>query len=93
MVTSFELVAQQDEYIRSFMMSIVRSLVDELEPVSIEVVSSEIFLTLKVRASRTVIATLVGPKGQMARAIRTLLAGTSAKLGRRYAIELVDGPS
>lgn len=87
---SIELAAQQDEYVRSFVMSMIRSLIEDREQIVIELVPSEAFVTLKVKASTSVISVLVGPKGQMARALRTLLAGSSAKLGRRYAIDLIE---
>ncbi len=83
--------AQQDAYMRSFLLDILRSLIDDREVVFVEVTPSEAFSTLRVRASSAAISTFIGSKGQMARAVRTLLAGSSAKLGRRYAIDFVEG--
>ena len=79
--------AKRDEYIRHLMSGILRSLVDG--DVTVSVVSSEGFSTLEIRASAETVAVLIGVKGQMARALRTLLAGQSAKLGRRYALDLM----
>ena len=82
-----ELGAQQDNYMRSFLLEVLRSLVDDREMIFIEVSPAEAFCTLRVRASRAALSIFVGSKGQMARAVRTLLAGSSAKLGRRYAVD------
>lgn len=79
--------ARQDEYVRSLMIGLIQSLVDG--DVIISIVPSDAFSTLQVRASAEVMSVLIGTKGQMARALRTLLAGSSAKLGRRYALDLV----
>ncbi len=75
---------------RSLVLDILRSLIDDREVMLVEVTSSEAFSTLSVRASNAAISKFIGSKGQMARAVRTLLAGSSAKLGRRYAIDFVE---
>ena len=79
-------LAEQNNYMCSLFRDIVRSLVDDREPVVIEVVPAEGFAALKVRASHAAISMLTGPKGQMARAVRTLLTGSSSKLEKRYAL-------
>lgn len=81
-------VAQQDEYVLRLLREVTRSLVDDKEPIAIEIAQQETFSTIRVRASSAAIAVLVGPKGQMARALRTILAGSGAKIGRRYSIDL-----
>ena len=82
-----EVGAKQDEYVRSLMAGLIDSLVDG--DVTVSVMPSDAFSTLEVRASAEVMSVLIGPKGQMARALRTILAGSGAKLGRRYALDMV----
>ncbi len=81
---------RQDEYIRQLVLDVARSLVDDQEAISIEVATGETFSTLRVRASPAAIAVLIGTKGQMARALRTLVAGSCAKMGRRFSIDLCE---
>ena len=82
-----EVGAKQDEYVRTLMVGLIDSLVDG--DFTVFVIPSDAFSTLEVRASPEIMSVLIGPKGQMARALRTLLAGSAAKLGRRYALDMV----
>ena len=79
---------EHDEYIRSLMTTVVETLVDAT--VAVSLVDADLFSTLEVRAMPEAISVLIGPKGQMARALRTLLAGSSAKLGKRYSLTLIE---
>ncbi len=81
---------EQDEYVSRLLLDVARSLVDDREPVSIEVVVDNGSSTIKLCASPVAVAVLIGAKGQMARALRTILAGSSAKLGRRYALDISE---
>ena len=86
-----EAAATQDEYVRNLMAGLIESLVNG--DVTLSLVPSEGFTTLEVRASPEILSVLIGTKGQMARALRTLLAGSGAKLGRRYAFNLIENHS
>ena len=78
---------ETDEYVRGLMDGLISSLVDG--EVKVTIVPSEAFTTLEVRASSESMSVLIGPKGQMARALRTLLAGSGLKLGRRYSLDMI----
>ena len=79
---------EQDRGLQQLFLELIRSLVKDGEGVSMSLIPNVGFSTLQVRASSESIAVLVGAKGQMARALRTILAGSGAKLGRRYALDL-----
>ena len=76
-----------DDLVRSLVAELVQALVSG--EVIVTVVNSKDLSTLEVRASAASLSVLIGPKGQMARALRTIVAGVSAKMGRRYALDLV----
>lgn len=78
----------QDRHVQALVLSWVQSLVKDSDEISVTLAHDETFSTVLVKGSDEAISILVGVKGQMARALRTLLAGTSAKLGRRYALDL-----
>ena len=86
-LSTVELDPKQDEYVRSLVAGIIDSLVDG--EITISITPGDGFSTVEVRASAEIMSVLIGPKGQMARALRTLLAGSGAKLGRRYALDMV----
>lgn len=78
----------QDRHVQALVLSWVESLVKDSEKVSVTLAHDETFSTVLVKGSEEAISILVGVKGQMARSLRTLLAGASTKLGRRYALDL-----
>ena len=79
---------QRDEYVRRLVFDVVRSLVSDEELVTVTLIPGVDFATCKVCASAEVVSVLIGPKGQMARAIRTILAGSGVKMGHRYALDI-----
>ena len=89
-MSALEMDKRQDEYVRHFVLEVTQSLVDDGEHITIDIAAGETFSTLKVRASPAAIFVLIGSKGQMARALRTILAGSGAKMGRRYSLDLCE---
>ena len=78
----------RDEHVRRLVLDVVRSLIADEELVTVTLIPGDNFATCEVCASAEAVSVLIGPKGQMARAIRTILAGSGAKMGYRYALDI-----
>ena len=79
-----------DLSVAELLTAIARSLVDLPEDVSINEVSSEIGVLLRLRVHPTDVGKVIGKQGRTARSIRTLLGAISVKVARRYALEIVE---
>ena len=79
---------QRDEHVRRLVFDVVRSLIADDEVITVTLIPGESFATCRVCASTEAVAVLIGSKGQMARAIRTILAGSGIKMGHRYALDI-----
>ena len=79
---------QRDEHVRRLVFDLIQSLVADEELVTVTLIPGADFATCKVCASPEAVSVLIGPKGQMARAIRTILAGSGVKMGHRYALDI-----
>jgi len=69
---------------------IARSLVDEPDAVEVRPVEGDRALVLELTVAPDDLGKVIGKEGRTARAIRTLLAATSAKLRQRAVLEILE---
>lgn len=67
-----------------------RSLVDEPDAVEVNVVEGERSIVYELVVAQTDLGKVIGKEGRTARAMRTLLAATSAKLRKRAVLEILE---
>jgi predicted RNA-binding protein YlqC (UPF0109 family) len=69
---------------------IAKSLVDEPEAVEVTAVEGERTIIYELTVAPTDLGKVIGKDGRTARAIRTLLAATSAKMRKRAVLEILE---
>ncbi|AAX17194.1 MULTISPECIES: KH domain-containing protein [Borrelia] len=69
---------------------VVKSLVDKRDEVKLNVVEGEKSTILELRVSANDVGKIIGRRGRIARAIRTLLSACAAKTNRRVQLEILD---
>lgn len=69
---------------------IAKSLVDDPAGVVVNLVEGEKSTILELKVSQSDIGKVIGKQGRIARAIRTLLAASAAKSGKRVVLEILD---
>ncbi|QQR92029.1 MAG: KH domain-containing protein [Myxococcales bacterium] len=69
---------------------IARSLVDNPEGVNVQAVEGEQTLILELTVDGDDLGKVIGKDGRTARAMRTLLAATSARSGKRAVLEILE---
>ncbi|GHV22389.1 UPF0109 protein [Spirochaetia bacterium] len=69
---------------------IAKSLVDDPEAVSLNVVDGEKSTVLELSVGPEDIGKVIGKHGRIARAIRTVLQAASAKSGKHAVLEILD---
>ncbi len=69
---------------------IVKSLVDNPEEVKIKVMESDNSTFIELSVNKDDLGKVIGKKGRIARAIRTLLSASASKLGKRVVLEILD---
>lgn len=72
------------------LLGVVRSLVDEADQVELLHIADEDGMAFQVRAATSDVGKLIGKSGRTARAIRTILAASAARNGRRYSLDIVQ---
>jgi predicted RNA-binding protein YlqC (UPF0109 family) len=75
---------------REMVEGIARALVDEPDRVSVTEIEGQQCTILELRTAPTNIGQVVGKKGHLAEAIRTLLRAVGMKEGRRYTLEILE---
>jgi predicted RNA-binding protein YlqC (UPF0109 family) len=75
---------------KSLIESIVKSLVDAPEEVSVAAVDGERTTVFELRVAKSDIGKVIGKQGNTARAIRTILSAAGTKLGKRYVLEILE---
>ena len=68
----------------------VKSLVDEPDQVSVNVIEGEKSTILELRVAEGDIGKVIGKQGRIAKAIRTVLSASATKDGRRASLEILD---
>lgn len=69
---------------------IAKSLVDDPSGVTVNVIEGEKSTILELRVASEDIGKVIGKHGRIAKAIRTLLAATSAASNKRVMLEILD---
>ena len=69
---------------------LVKNLVDEPDQVSVNVVEGEKSTILELSVAENDIGKVIGKQGRIAKAIRTILAASSAKDGKHAVLEILD---
>jgi predicted RNA-binding protein YlqC (UPF0109 family) len=69
---------------------IVKSLVDDPASVAVNVVEGEKSTILELKVAEEDIGKVIGKRGRIAKAIRTLLQASTAKSGKHTVLEILD---
>jgi predicted RNA-binding protein YlqC (UPF0109 family) len=69
---------------------IAKSLVDNPDGVSVNVIEGEKSTILELRVSPDDIGKVIGKHGRIAKAIRTVLSASATKTGKRVVLEILD---
>ena len=69
---------------------IAKSLVDEPERVAVTEIEGSHTNVLELSVAKRDIGKIIGKQGRNAQAIRIILAAASAKLGKKYVLEIVE---
>jgi predicted RNA-binding protein YlqC (UPF0109 family) len=69
---------------------IVKSLVDDVSQVQLNVIEGEKSTILELRVAPDDIGKVIGKHGRIAKAIRTVLQAATAKSGKRATLEILD---
>lgn len=75
---------------KELVLFIVKSLVDKPECVEVNAVEGERSLVLELKVAPEDIGKVIGKEGRIAKAIRTILAASSTKAGKRVSLEILD---
>lgn len=68
---------------------VARSLVDDPDAVSVEVVNGEEGIVIELHVAESDMGKVIGRNGSVAKALRTLLKVTSARTGEPVSLEIV----
>jgi len=69
---------------------IAKALVDEPDEVVVTETETDKLLVLELQVAKEDIGKVIGKQGRTARAIRTVLQASAAKLGKRASLEIID---
>ena len=69
---------------------IAKSLVDNPDGVSVNLIEGEKSTILELRVSPDDIGKVIGKHGRIAKAIRTVLSASATKTGKRVVLEILD---
>ena len=69
---------------------LAKKLVDEPDDVHVNVVEGEKSTILELKVNQADIGKVIGKRGRIAHALRTILFATSMKSGRRVMLEIID---
>jgi len=75
---------------KELVISLVKSLVDNPDKVSVDLVKGERSTILELRVEKEDIGKVIGKQGRIAAAIRTLVGASASKNGRRIVLEIID---
>ena len=68
----------------------VRSLVDQPEEVTVNVIEGEKSTILELHVAEGDIGKVIGKQGRIAKAIRTILSASATRDGKRAVLEILD---
>ena len=76
--------------IETFVAYIVRSLVDNPDGVTVDMVAGEDSTTIRVRCEKPDVGKVIGKNGKTIAAIRALVNGAGGRIGKRVNVEILD---
>jgi predicted RNA-binding protein YlqC (UPF0109 family) len=82
-------VSENDE-LKDLVEFIARSLVDEPDDVSVDVVEGDDAVVLELTVAERDLGKVIGKDGRTARAMRALLSATSARLRKRAILDILE---
>ena len=68
----------------------VKSLVDQPEEVSVNVIEGEKSTILELHVAEGDVGKVIGKQGRIAKAIRTILSASATRDGKRVVLEILD---
>jgi predicted RNA-binding protein YlqC (UPF0109 family) len=83
-------VDPRDAEVRSMLLAVLRSLVDEADRMELLHISGPEGTAFQVRSAAKDVGKLIGKSGRTARAIRTILSGSAAKNRRKYTLDIAQ---
>jgi uncharacterized protein len=78
------------EDLKEIVSFIAKALVDDPEEVEVEVIEGDKTLIVELSVAPSDLGKVIGKDGRTARALRTLLAATSAKHDKRAVLEILE---
>ena len=69
---------------------IVRSLVDDPEEITVNVIEGEKSTILELSVAADDVGKVIGKQGRIAKSIRTILSASATKTGKRLVLEILD---
>ena len=69
---------------------VVKSLVDALDEVSVNVIEGEKSTILELKVAQEDVGKVIGKQGRIAKAIRTILSASATRDGKRATLEILD---
>jgi hypothetical protein len=80
-------MSQQSGDVRALIEQIAKSLVDEPEQVSVSQLEGDV---LELKVAPNDVGKVIGNKGRVARALRSLLDATGVRLHKRFTLEILE---
>ena len=75
---------------RDLIDTIAKNLVDRPDDVHVSEIEGECTSVIELRVDKTDLGKVIGKQGRIARAMRTILAASSAKNKRRTVLEIIE---
>ena len=86
-----QLISRKEEMVmKDFVEFIAKHLVDKPEEVEVTEVEGERVTVYELRVGDGDLGKVIGKRGQTAKAIRTLLSASAAKIGKRAVLEILE---
>jgi len=82
--------SQSADKMKQLVLEIVKSLVDQSDAVTVELLEDRDVSVLQVRVAPQDIGKVIGKQGRTARALRTILGAASMKLQHRFALDIIE---
>lgn len=81
---------EPEDRLEDLIIFVAKNLVDEPDAVQVEAVEGERAVIYELSVAPDDLGKVIGKDGRTARALRTLLAATSAKLQKRAVLDIVE---
>lgn len=78
------------ERLRELIDYVARALVDEPDDVQVEAIEGDRAIILELSVAQSDLGKVIGKDGRTARAMRTLLSTTSARMRRRAVLDILE---